>query len=155
MCSQLFVLSMARPPHYRISLQIPYPPPLLRPTPHLPSVRPPTTISTAPSPAPPSLIPRSSTSPTLPHRLLIHLILAKRVRIPSILNATTAIDRARHSVFIVVSAEVAVVEITVTAVEVDAFFVAHCAWEWRVGKGGGEARRREGGCGSCREGERG
>jgi hypothetical protein len=46
------------------------------------------------------------------------------------------------------SAEVAVVEIAVAAAEVDAFFVAHCACEWGVGKGGGEARRREGGRGS-------
>jgi len=51
------------------------------------------------------------------------------------------------------SAEVAVIEIAVAALEVDAFFVAHYAWEWGVEKGCGEARRREGGCGSWGEGE--
>lgn len=105
-------------------------PPLLRPTPHpLPSIRLPTTISTAPSTAPPSIIPRSTTSPTLPHRLLIHRIFTQRARIPRILNATAAVDRARRSVFIVVSAEVAVIEIAVAVAEVDALFVARCASE--------------------------
>lgn len=58
-----------------------------------PSVQLLTTISTAPSSAPPSIMPLST---TLPHRLLIHLILTQRARILSILHATTAVDRARH-----------------------------------------------------------
>jgi len=114
-----------RPPQYPISLMPPSTPLHSSPPPRLPFIQPPTTISTAPSTAPPL----STTSPTLPHRLLIHSILTQRVRILSILNATAAVDRARRSVFIVVSAEVAVIEIAVAAIEVDAFFVAHCAWE--------------------------
>jgi len=62
-------------------------------------------------------------------------VLTQRAKILSILNATAAVDRARHSFFNVMSAEMAVVDVAVAAAEVDALFVAHCAWELVEGVG--------------------